>query len=281
MIHEKPTAVTTTTGANLLNFLTNVFNFITTNSGYVNLGSGTQDVILDFGANITVGEIKLWMYYDGREFRNVAVYGSTDNSNWVTLRSPANWVAVADGLTITVSPAASYRYIKFYSEGNVQWNSNEYNEIMVSDGATDRAYGQTCDASGEYSAPYLKTYANDNDLASRWASNATANPWWSVDLGAAYAIDRAFIIWERASAVDYDIQYSDDNSTWTDAVNVTGAAGARGDRVFWTQANAHRYWRIYTNTGNVYGLVSAFEIRLYGDEGEAPAAAGILFATFI
>lgn len=275
----KPSSVSSTTGANLTNFLNYVFNMDTLNTQYVNLGSGTQDVVLDFGANITVAEIKLWMYYDGRTFRNVAVYGSTDNSNWDTLRSPADWQAVAGGLTVTVSPAASYRYIKCYSEGNITWNSNEYTEIMVSDGATDRAYNQTCDASGEFSELYLKTYANDNDTASRWASNQTANPWWSVDLGSAYAINQAVIRWETASSYDYDIQYSDNNSTWTDAVNVTGAAGERVDRVYWTQADAHRYWRIYSNTGYSWGFVSAFEIRLY--DYSPPAATGIMFATFI
>ena len=63
-------------------------------------------------------------------------------------------------------------------------------------------------SSGEGSA----SSANDGNDGTRWiASSAGENvEWLEIDLGAFYHLLRSSIVWERASAADYDIEVSSD-----------------------------------------------------------------------
>lgn len=49
----------------------------------------------------------------------------------------------------------------------------------------------------------------------RWSSDWNADRWVSVDLGARSTIDTVDLCWEAAYAVDYELQVSDDNKSWT------------------------------------------------------------------
>lgn len=269
-----PSSVSSTTGATLTNFISKCFNYNIEYTDYLSIGDDGQDVILDFGSSKLVGQITLWMYWSGsRIFQNLAVYGSNDNVNWTTLRASANWQPGSTdkiGLVIPVSPATAYRYIKFYSEGSDSYDGNEYVEIQVSDSA-DLAKNETSYSSGDYNTTtYVKEHCNDGLPTTRWASANTTDPdWWSVDLGADYKISSAIVDCETYSA-DFDIQYSDDNIDWTDAHNMTVSDDVRCGGT-WSQATAHRYWRVYSNTNKPSKeYISVWSIEFYGEEAAAP-----------
>lgn len=108
-----------------------LFNKNTASSDYVNVGSGTQEYLLDFGATpARFGAMRWIVYYsDTRVFRNCAVYGSNDNVAWTTLRAPANYgPGSVDGMVIPIT--ATFRYFKLHCEGNISFNSNEWVEVM-------------------------------------------------------------------------------------------------------------------------------------------------------
>lgn len=64
-------------------------------------------------------------------------------------------------------------------------------------------------ASSGNSAP-----AVDGNLGTRWESAFTDTEWWYVDLGQVYDIGLVIINWEAAYGSVYEIQMSDDASTW-------------------------------------------------------------------
>ncbi|MBN2449161.1 MAG: discoidin domain-containing protein [Lentisphaeria bacterium] len=71
-------------------------------------------------------------------------------------------------------------------------------------------------ASSVHSAPYPAEDALDGDRGTRWASRAggTSPEWLRIDFGRSVRIDRLVLAWERAAALDYDLQVSEDGEDW-------------------------------------------------------------------
>lgn len=108
--------------------------------------------------------------------------------------------------------------------------------------------------------------AADGSLSTRWESLFNIDPsWLTIDLGASYDIDTVIIHWEAANAGVYEIQGSNDNSTWTVlSLQTGGTFGDRTDTV--SVAGNYRYVRMYgisRSPTNVYGY-SIWEMEVYG-----------------
>lgn len=118
----------------------------------------------------------------------------------------------------------------------------------------------------EEAAGYAGGEAFDNDATSRWSSGFSDPQWVQVDLGAAQTIGCIKIDWENASAKKYDIQVSNDQTTYTTVASLTNmATGGRSDQIA-VNATA-RYVRIMgleRNTGYGYSI---YEMDVYGSSG--------------
>jgi PKD repeat protein len=67
--------------------------------------------------------------------------------------------------------------------------------------------------------------AFDGDQTSRWASQATDAQWIYVDLGSVVTFNRVILSWEAAYGKSYEIQVSNNASTWTTVHTVTNGVG--------------------------------------------------------
>jgi len=132
-------------------------------------------------------------------------------------------------------------------------------------------------------APNGGTAANANDastttLLTTTTDVSTVDPWVAVhyDLGAAAAIQFADVLNFKSTAgssTEFRIQYSTNNSTWTDfgdtleLVDATGRSYRRGS----VTAVTARYWRIAKVGGTNMGAVdtSLQEFNLWTDSGTA------------
>ena len=87
--------------------------------------------------------------------------------------------------------------------------------------------------------------ATDGRIDTRWASAWGAPPrWLRVDLGSSRQIGRVAIDWEAAYATGYQVEVSDDGSTWR---TVTAGEGATDVHVFdepGRQLPSGRYLRV-------------------------------------
>jgi hypothetical protein len=72
---------------------------------------------------------------------------------------------------------------------------------------------------------YAASRAVDGDAGTRWSSAFSDPQWIAVDLGARQEITRVRLNWEAAYATAYQIQVSDDGSTWTTAFDVENGRG--------------------------------------------------------
>jgi len=108
------------------------------------------------------------------------------------------------------------------------------------------------------------TAAVDGNGSTRWSSQFQNDPeWLYVDLGAGTVIERVKLSWEAAFATAYQLQVSNDASTWTTIRTVTGNT-ARLNDLTGLRATG-RYLRLYGTARNTTGYgYSLYELEVYG-----------------
>ncbi len=107
--------------------------------------------------------------------------------------------------------------------------------------------------------------AVDGSYGSRWSSTYTDPSWISVDLGSVKTLNRVVLRWETAYARAYQIQVSNDASTWSTLYSTTTGDGGIDDI---TVSGSGRHLRLFgTARGTTYGY-SLYEIEAYGSTGQ-------------
>lgn len=136
---------------------------------------------------------------------------------------------------------------------------------------TNLALNRPFTVSSTESATLSGAYAVDGNGTTRWSSAFTDPSWIYVDLGTAYSVNRVVLNWELAYASSYQVQVSNDASTWTNVYSTTSGNGGIDDISF-TAASA-RYVRMNgTVRGTVYGY-SLWEFEVYGNATTADTQA--------
>ncbi|GAA2367471.1 family 16 glycosylhydrolase [Dactylosporangium salmoneum] len=112
----------------------------------------------------------------------------------------------------------------------------------------------------------------DADSGTRWAASPTTgwvDPGWvQVDLGAPASITRVELQWESAYATGYDVQVSDDASSWHTIYATTTGHGFHEDLSVTGQG---RYVRLeLTKRAGQYGY-SLYDVNIYGTGGDPVA----------
>lgn len=113
--------------------------------------------------------------------------------------------------------------------------------------------------------PYPASNAVDGNPTTRWASQFHHVPEWiTVDLDRPTDINRIRINWEAAYAKQYEIEVSDDNTTWTTVKQVTDGRGGLEEHDVSARG---RYVRLVgTRRATHYGF-SLWELEVYGPSG--------------
>ncbi len=106
--------------------------------------------------------------------------------------------------------------------------------------------------------------AVDGSTTTRWSSAFSDPQWIQVDLGASYNLTSVVLRWEAAYGKSFQIQASNDATTWTNIyTTTTGTGGVQTLNL----TGAGRYVRMYgTVRGTAYGY-SLWEFEVYGTSG--------------
>ena len=139
-------------------------------------------------------------------------------------------------------------------------------------GTQDLALDQPTTASSTQDATdYPAQDATDGNPGTRWSSAASDPQWLEVDLGSQQQICSIGILWEAAFATAFQVQVSNDNSSWTTVYSTTTGSG--GSQTIPVSVTA-RYVRMYgTARGTQFGY-SIFEFDVYGLTTTAPVTGG-------
>lgn len=133
----------------------------------------------------------------------------------------------------------------------------------------------------------------DNDINTRWSSNAGDECYLIIDLGANYSIKKIDISWEMANAQKYELQYSKDGKNFSDSSTVVDLTKggtetiyntARIDRLTLKNEASARYIKLQvrercyapSRPNNLHSGVTVWEIGIYGSDDTKSIGTGTL-----
>ncbi len=100
----------------------------------------------------------------------------------------------------------------------------------------------------------------DGNTSTRWSSQFSDPQWFQIDLGATKVISKVILRWQTAYGQSYQIQVSNDATTWTSIYSTTTGPG--GTKTL-SVTGSGRYIRRYgTQRGTSYGY-SLYEFEVY------------------
>lgn len=115
----------------------------------------------------------------------------------------------------------------------------------------------------------VATNANDGNSATRWSSTYNDPHWFQIDLGSKKAFNEIVIHWQNASAKNYSIQQSDNESDWATLTQLNDMkTGTRIDTLKNLSGNA-RYVRMYGTSRTTQWGYSIFEFEVYANTNTA------------
>jgi hypothetical protein len=133
-------------------------------------------------------------------------------------------------------------------------------------GAANVALDQPTTASSVQSTSFPAADATDGSTSTRWSSAFSDPQWLEVDLGETMTVCRVTLDWEAAYATAFQIQTSNDGSTWTTIYSTTTGTG--GDQTL-SVSGAGRYIRMYgTTRATQYGY-SLWEFQVFASSPPA------------
>ncbi|XXY49093.1 discoidin domain-containing protein [Sorangium sp. So ce269] len=134
----------------------------------------------------------------------------------------------------------------------------------VTCGSANAAQGKTVTASSTENAGTPASAAVDGSATTRWSSAFSDPQWLQVDLGSSQPICQVTLQWEAAYGRAFQIQVSNDASTWTTVyATTTGTGGTQTLPV----SGTGRYVRMYgTQRGTGYGY-SLYDFKVQTSTG--------------
>ena len=222
---------------------------------------------VDLGATANVSQVVLtWEAAYGKSFQ---IQTSPDATTWTSIYS----TTTGTGGTQTLSVTGSGRYVRMY--GTVRGTTYGYSlyELQVYGtfptaptgcSTTNIAQGKTATASSLENAGDPASAAVDGNTGTRWSSAFSDPQWLQVDLGSTQSICQVTLNWEAAYATAFQIQTSNDASTWTSIYSTTtGTGGIQTLNV----SGSGRYVRMYgTTRATAYGY-SIWELGVFAGTG--------------
>ena len=121
--------------------------------------------------------------------------------------------------------------------------------------------GHPVTASSIQGDPWAAANAVDGNLSTRWSSAFSDPQWLEVDLGATHAIREVILYWENAHATAFQIQTSENGTTWTDIYSTTTGPG--GEQIIEVNGTG-RYVRMYGTARNTQYGYSLYEFQVLG-----------------
>lgn len=136
--------------------------------------------------------------------------------------------------------------------------------------STNLALNKPVRASSVENASFPASGAVDGKMSSRWSSLFSDAQWIGVDLGSIMTVNHVVLIWEAAYASSYQIQISNDHTTWKTVFSTTSGTGGKADIKF--AAASARYVRMNgVKRGTRWGY-SLYELQVFNDAASpAPA----------
>ncbi|QFZ78502.1 family 16 glycosylhydrolase [Streptomyces fagopyri] len=229
---------------------------------------------VDLGSTSTINQVVL--NWETAYATSYNIQTSADGSSWTEVYS----TTTATGGTQTLTVNGTGRYVRMYGTaratpyGFALWEFQVYG-TSGSGGTgcstTNAALNKPATASSTENAGTPASAAVDGRNDTRWSSTAAEPQWIQVDLGAAQSICGVQLSWETAYGKAYQIQVSDNGTTWTTVYQTSTGVGATE---LLTLTGSGRYVRMYgTTRATQYGF-SLWEFQVFTTGTTPPPGGG-------
>ncbi|WP_433219426.1 discoidin domain-containing protein [Dactylosporangium sp. CS-047395] len=224
--------------------------------------SDPQWLQVDLGQSYNLTSVNLnWEAAYAKAFQ---VQTSADGTNWTSIYSTTS----GTGGNQTLNVSGSGRYVRVYGTQRATAYGYSLYEFGLTGtpgggtgGGTLLSQGHPTTASSTENAGTAAANATDGNTGTRWSSAFSDPQWLRVDLGATHAISKVNLNWEAAYAKAFQVQTSNDGSTWTTIYSTTTGTG--GNQTL-NVTGSGRYVRVNgTQRATAYGY-SLFEFQVYG-----------------
>jgi hypothetical protein len=155
------------------------------------------------------------------------------------------------------------------STPGMQWIQNNYPSYLVYDAQPTPNFGTNIAlnkavqvSSTEANSTNNASNITDGNTTSRWSSIYADNQSVTIDLGATYNVQNMILRWEAAYASAYQVQVSENNTTWNTIYQTTNGDGAKD--VLTNLTGIGRYVRLVLTTRATQWGFSLFEVEVYG-----------------
>ncbi|WP_414639706.1 discoidin domain-containing protein [Actinocrinis sp.] len=238
--------------------------------------SDPQWLQVDLGQSASISQVVL--QWEAAYATGFQIQTSNDANTWTSIYS----TTTGTGGTQTLNITGTGRYIRMYGTtratpyGYSLWEFQVYGTLGAGGGCgtTNAALSKPTTASSLESAAFPASNATDGNTGTRWSSAFSDPQWLQVDLGSVQSICQVTLNWEAAYATGFQIQTSNDASSWTSIYSTTtGTGGTQTLNV----TGSGRYIRMYgTTRATPYGY-SLWEFGVFigggtGSPSPSPSA---------
>jgi alpha-L-fucosidase len=218
---------------------------------------------VDLGGVRTVTGARLAWEFDGHRY-GYRIDASTDGSSWTTLSDQTATTDTAQVQTIAFTAATRYLRLTVTALDPGCWASVRSLEVYdrpFFDPSLDLAIGRSATSSSNENSSLGPANAVDGNPATRWSSAFSDPQWLQVDLGSVQSIGRVVLAWENAYGKAYQIQTSNDGSTWATIYSTTSGTGGVDDLT--GLKGSGRYVRMYGTSRGTQWSYSLWSMQIF------------------
>jgi hypothetical protein len=242
----------------------------TTGTRWSSAFSDPQWIQIDLGTAQSICHVKLtWEAAYGKSYQ---IQVSDNATTWTTIYSTTTGDGGVDDLT---GLSGSGRYIRMYGTvratqyGYSLWEFEVYADTgsptntptATGCGTTNVALNKPATSSSNQNGSLTPNKAVDGNTGTRWSSAFSDPQWIQIDLGTTQSICRVKLTWQNSYGKSYQIQVSDNATTWTTIYSTTTGDGGVDDLT--GLLGSGRYIRMYgTVRATQYGY-SLWEFEVY------------------
>ena len=228
---------------------------------------------VDLGQTATISQVSLsWEAAYASAFQ---IQVSDNGSTWSSIYSTSS----GTGGTQNLNVSGSGRYVRMYGTARATqygysiWEFQIYGSFGGGGGcsSSNAALNHPASASSTENSGTPASAAFDGDAGTRWSSAFSDPQWLQVDLGSSQSVCGVSLTWEAAYASAFQIQVSDNGSTWSSIYSTSsGAGGTQNLNV----SGSGRYVRMYgTARSTPYGYsIWEFVVHTGGGGSSTPTS---------
>jgi hypothetical protein len=188
--------------------------------------SDPQWLQVDLGSSNVLSQVVL--QWEAAYATAYQIQVSANATSWTTIYS----TTTSTGGTQTVNVTGTGRYVRVNGTaratqyGYSLWEFQVYGSPAAAACATaNSALNRPATASSTENAGTPASAAVDGNTGTRWSSQFSDPQWLQVDLGSSVPLCQVVLQWEAAYATAYQIQVSDNATSWTTIYSTTTSTG--------------------------------------------------------